>query len=924
MRPSSPLSIFMRIRAISLPAPACHAQATHTLWLLLFLSACGTNRAAPAPACETQDCVSAPSDQSYGTAFQMLTWIGFALSSVSTSKAEKEQQARTTASFTLTIRPPDGTAVITSNPDDIALDEGVYTDLTPTSIFILARDRDGNIITELTTDHPSLQVSQQQIFIKPNTELDHETAPFIAMRVTATSPTSNANPNPLTADLRIAIRDLNDTPPLFISPLAARIFENIGTGQMVYQAEARPDIEGAQITYSLDDDAGGAFTIDRHTGAVRLQSNPDFETTAQYNFTIRATIGTQTATQIVTLNIIDADDPPIIHLSRTHLTLDEHTDTSTAIELARISFTDEDNLALFQHNTPLIDDHPLFAIVGNRLLLKQDAVLDYEDSAYPDPTRHIITITEAGGATQNFTLTLNDRLEFPQILGFSQSEDHIRANDPTAYKLADIIITGADGGNLVMQAIDNQGMALTGARKTRAENLVEIRQGDELWLTASLSERAAADRAEGIYYFQIYWDAAGETLIGTPPPPQIFKLIMTRPLDVPAQAQSEFFTGLARHSDDHVTYSASPAPIAVHFYALTAFAEGAVLDNTVTVAATDRYIIMRADGSLSGMRDLIDGDFALLARLDGVTGAITQQAHYDGTDFFTSPPATPLIHNFALSQPASTSLLAATHMQGLGIATDATSTVSFAAGDSFSSIEAISGSPFDDLFHGDSTANIFNGGAGDDMFWGRGGDDIVHGGAGSDKGFFDYSLASADLTLDARDGVVKYHQLADGQWQQGNAGDHIYNRFAVDFDKDGVMDETDYFTALEDFSIKTGSGDDHLTGSTGADILDGGAGRDMLTGGAGRDLFIITQPAATLMQADHITDFTAAQDQLHVGAFTHIWVAATQGDTTLYAGDDSAHNAHQILAILDDYTTPLTDLDFAPDFNSSVIVHEIA
>ena len=59
-----------------------------------------------------------------------------------------------------------------------------------------------------------------------------------------------------------------------------------------------------------------------------------------------------------------------------------------------------------------------------------------------------------------------------------------------------------------------------------------------------------------------------------------------------------------------------------------------------------------------------------------------------------------------------------------------------AAGDSFTSIEVIAGSQFDDELKGDYAANTLAGDKGDDVIVGRGGNDILYGNLGSDTFIF--------------------------------------------------------------------------------------------------------------------------------------------------------------------------------------------
>ncbi|MET0362858.1 MAG: calcium-binding protein, partial [Sphingobium sp.] len=128
-----------------------------------------------------------------------------------------------------------------------------------------------------------------------------------------------------------------------------------------------------------------------------------------------------------------------------------------------------------------------------------------------------------------------------------------------------------------------------------------------------------------------------------------------------------------------------------------------------------------------------------------------------------------------------------------------------AAGDSFSGIEGLIGSSFNDSLYGDGSANRLDGGIGDDTLVGGGGADALVGGAGTDTA--DYSGSSVGVTV-----------YMDGRVGVGGdaAGD-----------------------TLSSIEVVVGSGlDDRLVGDTGANTLSGGAGNDILEGGAGADSLI--------------------------------------------------------------------------------------
>lgn len=124
-----------------------------------------------------------------------------------------------------------------------------------------------------------------------------------------------------------------------------------------------------------------------------------------------------------------------------------------------------------------------------------------------------------------------------------------------------------------------------------------------------------------------------------------------------------------------------------------------------------------------------------------------------------------------------------------------------AQGDTYSSIENLTGSATVDSLTGDANANVLDGGGGNDTLIGGAGADTLIGGSGTDVA--SYSGASAAVVV----------SLASG----GTAGDA----------------NGDTYNGVE--NVLGTSHDDQITGDAAANSLDGGSGNDMLIGGAGAD-----------------------------------------------------------------------------------------
>lgn len=116
----------------------------------------------------------------------------------------------------------------------------------------------------------------------------------------------------LTRDVAITVTNLDEVGPAFSSATTATaIDENSVAPVLVYDANATdPVTDGGPsnpLTYSFGGGTDDAlFTIDADDGEVRLVSNPDFETKANYSFNVKATDAAGNATtQSVSLAVND-------------------------------------------------------------------------------------------------------------------------------------------------------------------------------------------------------------------------------------------------------------------------------------------------------------------------------------------------------------------------------------------------------------------------------------------------------------------------------------------------------------------------------------------------------------------------------------------------------------------------------------------
>jgi Ca2+-binding RTX toxin-like protein len=185
-----------------------------------------------------------------------------------------------------------------------------------------------------------------------------------------------------------------------------------------------------------------------------------------------------------------------------------------------------------------------------------------------------------------------------------------------------------------------------------------------------------------------------------------------------------------------------------------------------------------------------------------------------------------------------------------GVALDAD-----AQGDTFSGIENLIGSAFNDALTGAAGANTLTGGAGNDQLSGLAGNDVLRGGVGIDA-------------LNGGDNV----DIADYSASAARVRVNLATGTGLDADAQG-----DTLSNIE--NLLGSAFNDILTGNGGANALSGGAGADTLVGGAGAD---------ALNGGDGVdaADYSASATRVRINLTTGVALDAdAQGDT--YVGVES-------------------------------------
>jgi len=198
-----------------------------------------------------------------------------------------------------------------------------------------------------------------------------------------------------------------------------------------------------------------------------------------------------------------------------------------------------------------------------------------------------------------------------------------------------------------------------------------------------------------------------------------------------------------------------------------------------------------------------------------------------------------------------------------------------AQGDTFSSIEQLSGSAFADKLTGDAGANSLSGQDGDDILVGGAGGDALKGGNGIDTA--SYAGSAAGVTIN----------LATGAVSGGDAAGDTFNSI------EQVLGSNQGDRLTGDAGANT------LWGGNGDDMVTGGAGADTLKGGAGNDSFVYGSTADSTVAAagrDTINDFTTG-DRIDLSAIDANGAGA--GDTVFSFGTGGFTGAAGELRVVD-------------------------
>ncbi|WP_272950674.1 calcium-binding protein, partial [Agrobacterium vitis] len=240
----------------------------------------------------------------------------------------------------------------------------------------------------------------------------------------------------------------------------------------------------------------------------------------------------------------------------------------------------------------------------------------------------------------------------------------------------------------------------------------------------------------------------------------------------------------------------------------------------------------------------------------------------------------------------------------------------YAAGDTFTGIEAFTGSAYGDTYTGSTYAAEYNVGAGNDTVLAGSGAEKINGGTGTDTASYALSTAGVSVNLVTNVGSGGYAEgdqyssievvvgsdysdtlttktvntllggLGDDTYDIGSsastiaenadAGTDLVKTSSASYTLGDNLENLTY-TGTANFTGSGNSADNVLTGGAGDDVLDGSTGNDALYGGEGSDVFVFNASYGN----DVVFDFQASSDTIDLTGMGF----ATVSDAAAYASE---------------------------------------
>ncbi len=428
-----------------------------------------------------------------------------------TVRANSVDGSSSTQTFTITLTDVNEFATSAVTDSNAAADSVAENASIGTTVGITgyATDLDGTATITYSLDNSAgglFTIDANSGVVTVAGAIDRETAASYNIVIRATSSDTSFS----TQSFTIAVSDVDEFNVGSVSDTNASansVVENatIGTIVGITASASDGDATNSGITYSLQNNDGGRFTIDANTGVVTVAGAINRETDgASRSITVRALSQDGSFTdQVFSISIVDANEFAVSTPTDTNASANSIAENSVNGTLVGITANAFDSDATTNTVTYLLDDSAggRFTIDANTgvVTVANSSLLNYESA-----TSHTITVransVDGSSSTQTFTISLTDVNESP-ISAVSDTDgatDVILENSSIG---ATVGITGhatdSDGSDTITYSLDNNagGRFAIDANRVWSPSPVRSIVKRQLATTSSFARPAAIHRS---------------------------------------------------------------------------------------------------------------------------------------------------------------------------------------------------------------------------------------------------------------------------------------------------------------------------------------------------------------------------------------------------------------------------------------------
>ena len=337
-------------------------------------------------------------------------------------------------------------------------------------------------LTLTGADAALFEIDGTELFLRDGASLDFETNPSLDVTVQVDDDTVGANPDD-TADLAIAVTDVNEPPTVSLDNTTTALTEDTDTSSAILAADivVTDDAQGIN-NLSLAGTDAALFEIVGSQLFLRAGTDLDFETNPNLDVTVQVddtTVGsTPDDTADLVITVTDVNEAPTVTLANAFTTLAEDPNTPRA-KVADIVVSDD---ALGTNVLSLTGaDAALFEIDGAELYLRAGTNVDFETDPFLNVTVRVDDAAVGGSPddTAELVITVTDVNEAPTFVNnrltitggetVTLTNDDLWAGDPddTPEQL-DFLVNAVTGGRFELAA--NPGVAVTGFTQSQVND----------------------------------------------------------------------------------------------------------------------------------------------------------------------------------------------------------------------------------------------------------------------------------------------------------------------------------------------------------------------------------------------------------------------------------------------------------------------